>query len=398
MQERITIEIAESALAHIDSHDRDIWVQMGMAIKSEFGEAGFDIWDAWSARAENYNAKDARIVWKSFKQGGGVKIGSLLFAAKQSGWTWNNHPGTMPDAEYAKLRKRVHAERVAEEKRKEERQKKAADRAMEMFQTAKAGKGHPYMISKGLEDETVLVSPDGDMVVPMMLSPGQLSAVQLIDSEGNKKFQPWGCRVSGTFFSIGNIMRPKYIWLCEGVATGYTMLKVLRDTFKRSDDAVVICFSGSNMKKVGEKFKREKSEGFTQIKDVYVVADNDAPICPNTGKNITKIEKDIHHAKNFRCPECGEEHSWCYSYGLKIARDLKLSYIYCMNHGRDMNDVYQESQQIITSRQNLYLSEFFETMAHKTTRRLDEGYAMQPLVSGPVGSLHVGMIKYYLPS
>jgi putative DNA primase/helicase len=27
--------------------DRDLWVRMGMAIKSELGEAGFDPWDAW---------------------------------------------------------------------------------------------------------------------------------------------------------------------------------------------------------------------------------------------------------------------------------------------------------------------------------------------------------------
>ncbi|WP_244101400.1 PriCT-2 domain-containing protein, partial [Burkholderia ambifaria] len=34
-----------AALSHVPADDRDTWVQMGMAIKAEFGEAGFDFWD-----------------------------------------------------------------------------------------------------------------------------------------------------------------------------------------------------------------------------------------------------------------------------------------------------------------------------------------------------------------
>jgi putative DNA primase/helicase len=35
----------EQALSSIPSHDREVWIQIGMAIKAELGDAGFDIWD-----------------------------------------------------------------------------------------------------------------------------------------------------------------------------------------------------------------------------------------------------------------------------------------------------------------------------------------------------------------
>lgn len=53
------------ALHYIPQHDRDLWLRIGMAIKSELGDEGFDLWDEWSQQDESYNAKDARDVWKS---------------------------------------------------------------------------------------------------------------------------------------------------------------------------------------------------------------------------------------------------------------------------------------------------------------------------------------------
>jgi hypothetical protein len=36
---------AASALRCIDSSDQTIWVRMGMAVKDEFGDVGFDLWN-----------------------------------------------------------------------------------------------------------------------------------------------------------------------------------------------------------------------------------------------------------------------------------------------------------------------------------------------------------------
>jgi putative DNA primase/helicase len=38
----------------LPAHDRELWVRVGMAIKSELGEDGFNLWDEWSRAADNY--------------------------------------------------------------------------------------------------------------------------------------------------------------------------------------------------------------------------------------------------------------------------------------------------------------------------------------------------------
>ncbi|RIV74810.1 hypothetical protein D2V84_10080, partial [Burkholderia pseudomallei] len=77
-------ERARVALGYVPPDDRDTWSQVGMALKAEFGEEGFALWNEWSQGAQNYNGKDARDVWKSFK-GGKITINTLFHLAKQGG-------------------------------------------------------------------------------------------------------------------------------------------------------------------------------------------------------------------------------------------------------------------------------------------------------------------------
>ncbi|MBR5675468.1 MAG: PriCT-2 domain-containing protein, partial [Neisseriaceae bacterium] len=46
----------ETALTYIDSTNRETWVRVGTALKTEFGEQGFEMFDTWSKTAKNYNA------------------------------------------------------------------------------------------------------------------------------------------------------------------------------------------------------------------------------------------------------------------------------------------------------------------------------------------------------
>ncbi len=59
------IERIRQDLQFIPASDRDTWVKMGMAVKSEFGDAGFDLWDGWSKQDDSYKVRDARDVRKS---------------------------------------------------------------------------------------------------------------------------------------------------------------------------------------------------------------------------------------------------------------------------------------------------------------------------------------------
>src|SRR5689334_22846370 len=46
----IDIDRVRDALSFLDPDcDRAMWVQIGMCIKNGLGDAGFDIWDQWSA-------------------------------------------------------------------------------------------------------------------------------------------------------------------------------------------------------------------------------------------------------------------------------------------------------------------------------------------------------------
>lgn len=86
VQERSRIR---DALALIPSEERELWVRIGMAVKSALGEEGFDLWDEWSRRAQSYRESDARAVWRSIDPQGGITLGTLFFEARKYG----NVPG-----------------------------------------------------------------------------------------------------------------------------------------------------------------------------------------------------------------------------------------------------------------------------------------------------------------
>ncbi|WBX84688.1 AAA family ATPase [Sphingosinicella microcystinivorans] len=83
-----------AALAAIPVEARDdreaCWRPVGMALHDEFDgdEAGFALWDEWSAVSPRYNARDQRRVWQSFGRHGrkATAIGTLYRMAKDHGW------------------------------------------------------------------------------------------------------------------------------------------------------------------------------------------------------------------------------------------------------------------------------------------------------------------------
>ena len=77
-----TADDIEKALNKIDPDcPYQTWVECGMALKSELGDAGFEVWDSWSAKGRGYVEKDMQPKWNSFK-GGSIGIGTLFYHAK----------------------------------------------------------------------------------------------------------------------------------------------------------------------------------------------------------------------------------------------------------------------------------------------------------------------------
>ena len=53
-------------LSYIPATERETWITIGMALKSEFSDIAFSMFDSWSQSAPNYNAKAVAIAWRSF--------------------------------------------------------------------------------------------------------------------------------------------------------------------------------------------------------------------------------------------------------------------------------------------------------------------------------------------
>ena len=66
----VTPELARDALHCIPADvDRETWVRLAMALKTELGSEGFELWDAWSQQSAVYDAASARDTWRSVKAG-----------------------------------------------------------------------------------------------------------------------------------------------------------------------------------------------------------------------------------------------------------------------------------------------------------------------------------------
>lgn len=73
-----------SALFHLRADERDVWVRMGMALKT-LGDTGRGLWLDWSATSEKFDAADAARVWESFK-GQGITHKTVFSEAQSAGW------------------------------------------------------------------------------------------------------------------------------------------------------------------------------------------------------------------------------------------------------------------------------------------------------------------------
>jgi hypothetical protein len=66
-----------------------VWFEVGCALHFEFGDAGFELWDAWSATSPaDYDADECREKWRECAKIHTYSIGTIIFHANeaQPGW------------------------------------------------------------------------------------------------------------------------------------------------------------------------------------------------------------------------------------------------------------------------------------------------------------------------
>lgn len=284
MKRDITEKEAEQALTYLDAGDRDTWWKMAFAIKSEFGENGFDIWDNWGrSDVDSYNERSSMQVWKSAKAGGGINIGTLIYEAQQMGFELDMSEAAQPTAEQMEDRARIRAEAKAKSDR-ETREAHAAAmvQANVIWESAQPTAVHPYLTKKqvhayGLrvgswplrrKDGEQYGQQEGTLLVPMRNVKGQITSLQAIFDKmpsgftQGKSYLKDGNK-SGSWFMIGQIGDGGTIALCEGYATGATIREL-------TGWCVLVCFDRTNLLTVGEKV-RENTPGIAMV----VCADND---------------------------------------------------------------------------------------------------------------------------
>ena len=88
-----TIRELEGALAVIDADERELWVRMGMALKT-IGPKGKKLWLDWSKKSPKFIAEDAERVWSSFEPYGTHY--RTVFHEASNNWGWQN-PRSKPE-------------------------------------------------------------------------------------------------------------------------------------------------------------------------------------------------------------------------------------------------------------------------------------------------------------
>jgi putative DNA primase/helicase len=276
-----TLETIKAALTYLPSHERELWTKVGMALKAELGDSGFDVFDTWSQNAENYDAGAAKSVWKGFKAGGKVTIGTLLYEAQQRGFDIKSHKPAPPvSAEETERLQRERQQRDAEELAEAERlQALVVKKAANAWSKAVTNGESPYLAKKKIAAHGIGFAKAGaadKVLIPVRDQDGKLWNLQHIFADGNKVFYKGG-KVVGCFHVIGDVAASEWLLIAEGYATAATL-------HEATGFAVVIAFSAHNLKHVAGIMR-----GRYPQKQILLCADNDSETERTKGKNTGVI-------------------------------------------------------------------------------------------------------------
>lgn len=264
----------EAALAAIPPDiGREQWWRIGAAIKHELGDAGFDVFDAWSRGADSYIATDARDTWRSLAPGGGITIATLYSIAKRYGFDLTGQAWpALDDAQQMERRaardaqtKKAAAERVT-------KQCEASTLALAVWEkAAPARNDHPYLARKGLAATPMLreigaaklrkllgympkasgKELSGPVLVARIERAGQLTSLEMIDGDGRKSALAGGAKAGGYWLAAQPTGQTQRIAIAEGMASAQTHQQV----FDGGTDAAIAALSASNLPAVAKAMR-----------------------------------------------------------------------------------------------------------------------------------------------
>lgn len=284
--EGLSVETIRSALGYIDYEDSEQWIRCGMALYSELGEEGFDLWNAWSSLGSSYDKKNIKSRWRTFRKGFGgrpVTIGTLIHYAKNSGFKFDeNKKEVSPHviAQRAERKKQLEIEAQIEQKKVIQGYSSAKNQAQQKWNQAKEVSEHPYLIKKDVmahntkvgtwvykNENGELITENNALIIPLFKD-GALVSMQGILPNGDKKLLFKGEK-QAVYHDFGEPTHT--ILICEGWATGATLYE--------STQLYTLCaIDAGNLQHVA-KYVRKKYP----LSRIIICADNDQYKKSNTG-------------------------------------------------------------------------------------------------------------------
>ena len=284
--EGLSIETIRTALSYLDYEDTDVWLTSGMALYSELGEQGFDLWNAWSSLGSTYDSKNIKSRWKSFRRGYGgrpVTIGSLIYYAINSGFKFDESKKEVSPhiiQQRAERKKQLEIEAQQEQKKVIQGYASAKNQAKQKWATAKPVDNHPYLSTKDVMPHNTrigkwvyrnefgaLITEENALLVPLFKN-GELVSMQGILPDGTKKLLYKGEK-QAVYHDFGEPTHS--ILLCEGWATGATL-------YEATQLYTLACIDAGNLQHVA-KYVRKKYP----LSRIIICADNDQYKKSNTG-------------------------------------------------------------------------------------------------------------------
>jgi phage/plasmid primase-like uncharacterized protein/KaiC/GvpD/RAD55 family RecA-like ATPase len=122
---------------------------------------------------------------------------------------------------------------------------------------------HPYLAKKGIAPHGARVTGDGRLMVPLYSEDGELSSIQYIAGDGDKKYHPGGATGS-MFWLVGSMDDADTLYIAEGFATAATITQV-------TGKPCAVAYSASNLVPVTGILKTAHP-----TLDICIFADNDA--------------------------------------------------------------------------------------------------------------------------
>lgn len=190
---------------------------------------------------------------------------------------WEKWSSKDDSALTASEREQITAHQAKVKAEREREQAEAAQEACNIWNSAlPSAADHPYLALKQIQPHDTRVTPDGKLIVPVLID-GYYSSLQFIDKDSGKRFLTGGKVGGGSYLIPGD---PQTAIVCEGFATAATLAKATGFT-------TYCAFNAGNLEKVVGQVKAKHPT-------VIVAGDEDKWTTGNPGRRAAEAAAQKH--------------------------------------------------------------------------------------------------------